>query len=422
VNQLPINQVLCGDCLGVLSTLPEKSIDLVVTSPPYWGLRDYGVGNTQLGLEPHPQMFIDHLVEICREIKRVLKNAGTFWLNLGDTYCGSWGNYGTREGKQREQNVEKFDRKGQPSQTLRVPQSYTEKTGWLQPKQLLGIPWRVAIALQHDGWILRNDIIWHKPNHMPSSVKDRLTSAHEHIFLFAKQRHYHFDLDAIRKPYSASTIQRITQPNVMNQRGGDKQRELRGEGGGNASRSADMVKSIAKKHHSKGKNPGDVWKISTKPFLGAHFATFPPRLIEPIVKAGCPKEVCPSCGHLRIKKWVTTPPEKGYVFKRNIGGRTDGFSSNLGNLSEITARYEFDGFTECKCRDGWEPGVVLDPFCGSGTVGQIARKLGRRFILIDIKPEYCEMAEQRIRGKYVPRPKGTPPLTEIILPPKRRKT
>jgi len=385
-------ELICGDCLEAMQTLPDHSIDFVMFSPPYWGLRDYGLetvriwgngpeckhewteqkssfnkqgGNGKqstnlgtlrgedqksnfcikcgawrgsLGLEPHPQMFVDHLVEICREIRQVLKPSGTFWLNLGDTYCGSWGNYGAREGKQREQNVEKFDRKGQPSKNLRVPQSYTEKSGWLQPKQLLGIPWRVVVALQGDGWILRNDVIWHKPNHMPSSVKDRLTNAYEHVFLFAKNPRYYFDLDAIRKPHKPESLKRDaygypTSPMQgryqipWEKREGTKDQEF---------------------CNPKGKNPSDVWRVSTISFHGAHFATFPPKLINPIVKAGCPKN-----------------------------------------------------------------GIVLDPLAGSGTVGQVARRLGRNFVLIEIKPEYVEIAKQRVRGKYRPPPENVVPLTEI---------
>jgi len=391
---------------------PNDSIDLVVTSPPYWGLRDYGeetvqvwggdhecehewIGETSsfnkqggegkqstnlgtlrdkdqksdfcvkceawrgsLGLEPHPQMFIDHLVEICREIRRVLKPLGTFWLNLGDTYCGSWGNYGARKGKQRLQNVEKFDRRGVTPQDLRVPQSYTEKAGWLQPKQLLGIPWRVAIALQNDSWILRNDIIWYKPNHMPSSVKDRLTNAYEHVFLFVKQRHYYFDLNTIRKPHSPLTLNRLNQ-NLDSQYKESKSNEyyknLPMTGGGSRKEIPKILQHMKENLNPKGKNPGDVWRIPTKPFRGAHFAVFPPKLIEPIVKAGCP-----------------------------------------------------------------EGGIVLDPFAGSGTVGRVARKLRRSFVLIDIKPEYCKMAEQRVRGKYRSSLGGEAPLSEFTFPPKVR--
>ena len=289
MGELPVNKVVIGDCLEVMQGWPPDCVDLVVTSPPYWGLRDYGdetvkvwggdlecehewgeslppaksshknIGFAErsqqnyrggghkpetiaekylpseagkfcvkceawcgsLGLEPHPQLYIDHLVEICREIKRVLKPSGTFWLNLGDTYFGGGGgNYGSG--------------KSITSKKPHIPNFLNRiktDSAWLQPKQKLMIPARVAIALQHEGWILRNDIIWWKPNHMPSSVKDRLTCSYEHVFLLVKARRYYFDLDAIRQPHAASTILRVTQPNVMNQPGGDKQKDIRGVGG-----------------------------------------------------------------------------------------------------------------------------------------------------------------------------------------------
>ena len=555
---LPLNQVVLGDCVEVMAGWPADSIDLVVTSPPYWGLRDYGsetflvwggdpecehewteitkhrsAGGPQvpqsinprnisvvvaqrdnisnfcykcgawrgsLGLEPHPQMFIDHLVEICQEIKRVLKPSGTFWLNLGDTYCGSWGNYGAREGKQRAQNVEKLNRKGQPAQNLRVPQSYTEKSGWLQPKQLLGMPWRVAIALQHDGWVLRNDIIWHKPNHMPSSVKDRLTNAYEHVFLFAKARRYYFDLDAIRKPFSKGTFLRIRQPNIDNQPGGSKTLALRGgkPQSGNASRPIDMAQELSRKiasgeitgknpgdvwkidkpiisnsrkelhgptyrrhqikikggqaiglhplgknpgdvlsgskyleqehphsirvkgghtgdyTHPRGKNPGDLWRIPTHPFPAAHFATFPPTLIEPIIKAGSPRWICSKCGKPRIR--ITEPtPEYAKKLGKSVHNHKDDLKRGMRYDKVYNAEYMTTGWSDCGCGESWNPGVVLDPFCGSGTALRVARRLGRHFIGIDIVPEYVEMAHRRIRGdKYREPPKGVVQLDKIM--------
>ena len=445
-----------------------------------------GAWRGSLGLEPHPQMFIDHFVGICREIKRVLKPTGTFWLNLGDSYYGSGGAGGDyNPGGLRE---------GQP----RYKQSSTARSNWLQPKQKLMIPARVAIALQHDGWLLRSDIIWHKPNAMPSSVKDRLSNDYEHVFLFVKnneaiywvdrftgqltaskpiqyyvhdetgvkrldrpkrdmdngwfnengtakfkyawQGHdYYFDLDAIRQPHSVSTIQRITQPNVMNQPGGDKQRVLRGEGGGNASRSADMVKSLAKKmtkhdiavgrignfsytdplhtkeYHPKGKNPADVWRIPTRPFPGAHFATFPPKLIEPIIKAGSPRWICSKCRKPRER--ITEPtPEYADKLGKSVHDHKDDLKRGMRYDTVLNAEYVTTGWSDCGCGEKWIGGVVLDPFGGSGTVGKVARKLGRRFILIEIIPEYCKMARQRIRGKYKPAPEGVTPFTKDIEP------
>jgi len=482
---LPLNQVIVGDCTEVMRTWPADSIDLVVTSPPYWGLRDYGeetvkiwgglpecehewaeyeadrvTGGTRrppqskwktgpqydtsrlegfcsecgawrgsLGLEPHPQLFIDHLVGICREIKRVLKPTGTFWLNLGDTYASMKGkayNPGGGVTSLPQDAFKELTRDRNPNRMLKPD------GGWLQPKQKLMIPARVAIALQHDGFILRNSICWWKPNAMPSSVKDRLTNAYEHVFMFAKQRRYYFDLDAIRQPHAASTIQRITQPNVMNQLGGDKQRELRGEGGGNASRSADMVKSLArnyekltkhdiavgrignfsytdllhtKEYNPKGKNPADVWRIPTKPFPAAHFATFPPALIEPIVKAGCPRWICSKCGKSRERITEKTGEFQRRWSTKNKEGSPYNKQDSYQNI------YETTGWSDCGCGESFDPGIILDPFCGSGTALRVARRLGRRFIGIDIVPEYVEMARRRIRGdKYREPPAGVTPL------------
>lgn len=419
MKELPLNQVLCGDCREVMKTFPDDCIDLVVTSPPYWGLRDYGTGKDQLGLEDNPQLFINNLAEIALDIKRILKPTGSFWLNLGDTYYAS-GGYGSQ--------YERFS----PNKENPLPYKQNSRTrsNWLKPKQLLGMPWRVAIALQEQGWVLRNCVIWHKPNHMPSSVKDRLTPSYEFFFFFVKARKYYFDLDTIRQPYSKVSIARVTQPNVMNQKGGDKQRQLRGEGGGNASRSADMVKSVAKRHHGSmvglkyienkigspyGKNPGDLWTIPTYPFPAAHFATFPMKLIDPIIKSASPPKVCISCGLPQEKIFESIPPEGGYKFERNVGGRTDGFSSRMGKTEEITAIRTLVGYTDCGCGSGFVPGVVLDPFCGSGTALRVARKLRRSFIGIDIKEEYCEMARRRVKkDRYKEIPENVVPLSVIF--------
>jgi DNA modification methylase len=221
---LTVNLVL-GDCRNVLPTLPAGSVHCCVTSPPYFGLRDYGHEN-QIGLEQTPEAFVQELVEVFREVRRVLRDDGTLWLNLGDSY-----------GK---------------------------------AKQLLGIPWRVAFALQADGWHLRQDIIWHKPNPMPESVRDRCTKAHEYIFLFSKTSNYYFDNDAIKEPadpknHRQSAGVRRTAPGSTAH-------------GGPASGSRCYTT----------KNKRSVWSVTVKPFKGAHFATFPPDLIEPCVLAGCP--------------------------------------------------------------------------------------------------------------------------------------
>jgi len=391
-----------------------------------------GAWRGSLGLEPHPQMYVDSIVEICREIKRVLKPGATFWLNLGDTYYGSGGKGG---------QYEKFmPDKGQPAH---YRQSSKSRSNWLQPKQLLGIPWRVAIALQHDAWILRNDIIWHKPNHMPSSVKDRLTVSYEHVFLFVKQRRYYFDLDAIRQPLSKGTLLRIRQKNIENQPGGPKTLALRGERSSsrNANRPIDIARSLSRKfadveeeltkhelavgrvsgrsyadplhvkgQHSRGKNPGDLWSVPTMPFPAAHFSTFPPSLIEPIVKAGCPRWICSKCGEPRTR--ISEPsPRYAESLGKSVHDHKDDLKRGMRYDQVLDAEYITVGWSDCGCGEGWVGGVVFDPFCGSGTALRVARRLGRRFIGIDIVPEYVEMALRRIRGgKYREPPEGVTPF------------
>ena len=218
-----------GDAIEVLKTIPDQSINTCVTSPPYWGLRDYGIDG-QVGIEETPEEYVAKMVEVFREVKRVLRNDGTLWLNLGDSYagnCSQASNNGRAGfGNPRERLV---NRKGKG----------------LKPKDLVGIPWRVALALQADGWYLRSDIIWHKPNPIPESVKDRPTKAHEYIFLLSKSPRYYYDYEAIKEPVTS--------------------RQLRPT-----------------------RNRRSVWTVPTRPFPEAHFATFPPELIEPCVLAGCP--------------------------------------------------------------------------------------------------------------------------------------
>jgi len=365
--------------------------------------RNCGAWRGQMGLEPHPLLFVSHLFDVCREIKRILKPTGTFWLNMGDTYCGG----GKRKPPQTKWKSN--------LQTLRdPPQADLEMDGrWLQQKQLMGMPERVMISLQEDGWILRNKICWHKVNHMPSSTKDRFTPSYEIIYLFAKRPRYFFDLDPIREPFAHGTMLRISQPNIANQPGGMKTLLLRGEEpeSGNANRPISVARSL---QTTKGKNPGDVWSIPTSPFPDAHFSTFPPRLIEPIVKCAVPEFVCNKCGTPRTKIWKTTPPEGGYKGTRNVGDRKDGYMTRIGTTN-IRATYEFVGWTDCECGEGFSPGLLFDPFAGSGTALRVARGLGRRFLGIELVPEFAEMAMRRVRGKkYKPLPEGVMPLSKTV--------
>ena len=254
-----------GDALSVLKTMPAQSINTCVTSPPYWGLRDYGVDG-QLGLEPTPEEYVANLVEVFREVRRVLRDDGTLWLNLGDTYAGSWGSASHDiNGKARRTGTNR-----------RPPTSYKQKG--LKPKDLVGIPWRVAFALQADGWYLRSDIIWHKPNPMPESVTDRPTKAHEYIFLLSKSQKYYYDADSIKEPSSdlEKSKKRYEKPF-----GGKKAEELL---------KTDQVHTriIGMREFDGKRNKRTVWTVPTQPFPEAHFAVYPPALITPCILAGCP--------------------------------------------------------------------------------------------------------------------------------------
>ena len=255
-------RVLVGDCREQMRTLADGSVQTCITSPPYFGLRDYGMDG-QLGLEPTPSEFVAAMVEVFREVRRVLADDGTLWLNLGDSYAskptGSLGGKIALGG-------------GQSNQAAAL--SRPDKSGFgLAEKQLIGIPWRVAFALQEDGWYLRQDIIWHKPNPMPESVRDRCTKAHEYIFMLSKTPRYYFDADAVKEPVADSTAARLAQPTLHTQVGSSR---VPGKTNGN-------MKAVG---NGETRNKRSVWTVTTKPFKGAHFATYPPELIEPCVLAG----------------------------------------------------------------------------------------------------------------------------------------
>ena len=261
-------QILVGDVRQTLSTLPEKSVQCCVTSPPYFGLRDYGVDG-QIGLEPTPDEFVAQLVAVFREVRRVLRDDGTLWLNLGDTYAA--GGMGAGSGKQLTNRGTSVG--GHMDKPRKAPEG-------LKPKDLIGIPWRVAFALQADGWYLRQDIIWHKPNPMPESVRDRCTKAHEYVFLLSKAERYFYDAEAAREQCSEDMQRRAAKGHT------------RGAGGKiDASRQdADTLRGEHAKviDVSNGRNRRSVWTVATRPYKGAHFATFPPDLIRPCVLAGAP--------------------------------------------------------------------------------------------------------------------------------------
>lgn len=233
--------IIQGDAIAGMQTLPAECVQTCITSPPYWGLRDYGHAD-QLGTEKTPEMYVENMVKAFREVRRILRNDGTVWLNLGDSYA---------------------------------MQTINKAPFGLKSKDIVGIPWRVAFALQADGWYLRQDIIWHKPNPMPESVTDRCTKAHEYIFLLTKNQKYYYDTEAIKEPVTETTLSRLSQKNLPNQIGSTR---VPGKTNGN-------MKAVG---GTEKRNKRSVWTVTTKPFRGAHFATFPKDLIEPCVLAGCP--------------------------------------------------------------------------------------------------------------------------------------
>jgi DNA modification methylase len=355
-----VNKILHGDALERLKELPDECVDCCITSPSYYGLRDYGTGkweggdencdhirsntksansNTghnnvslgsgdainkelcnkcgairidkQIGLENTPEDYVAKLVDVFREVKRVLKPTGTLWLNLGDSYCNAiHGTHTTKQTLAKEVNGTLIDK-------LQL------KHPVLKDKDLMGIPWRVAFALQADGWWLRQDIIWSKKNCMPESVKDRCTSSHEYIFLFAKKAKYYFDSKAIQET---------------------------------------LLPSKENKYADEYRNKRSVWEISVSSLREAHFATFPENLILPMIKSGSSeKGVCPDCG----KPWI-----------------------------RVLDSYSF--IPTCKHNKEPVPSIILDPFFGSGTTGVLARKLGRNFVGIELNRKYITIAENRL--------------------------
>ena len=370
--------------------LADKSVQCVVTSPPYWGLRDYGISN-QLGLEPTPEAYVSNMVAVFREVWRVLRDDGTLWLNLGDSYNGSGGPGSQYDNKSSNSFKGEFKKYDNPNKSC----------NGLKPKDLVGIPWRVAFALQADGWYLRSDIIWHKPNPMPESVTDRPTKAHEYMFLLTKSARYYYDAEAIREESIGGVHGEVFIPNP-----GDKASAggFTSNGKGNTS-----LGSWNSERAASGRNRRTVWTIATAPYSGAHFATFPPALVEPCILAGTSeKGACPKCG----KGWVRVV-EKGEVimptdsrpgrnyqyknvtqddieYKKSKGGIGSAFA--FGSRENITTGWQ----PACTCDAGDPiPCVVLDPFAGSGTVGMVARKYNRVFVGVELSMEYIHLAENR---------------------------
>lgn len=274
---LELNKIYQGHCLEVLETMPSQSVNTVVTSPPYWGLRDYGVDG-QIGLEGTLNDYVTNLVKVFREVKRILKDDGTLWLNLGDAYAGS--GRGRNANGKANPGSNHFESNGQLEGIVKL----SKDVDGLKPKDLIGLPWRVAFALQADGWYLRQDIIWNKPNAMPESVTDRPTKSHEYLFLLSKNQKYFYDNESIKEPAIYGTL------DVRGSEGafGPSQkakREDKPRGSFEGKYGNEAFRAIRDK-----RNKRSVWTVSTKPLKEAHFATFPEDLIEPCILAGCPAD------------------------------------------------------------------------------------------------------------------------------------
>jgi DNA modification methylase len=381
-------QIIHADVIDGLAQIPDQAVQCVVTSPPYWGLRDYGVEG-QIGLEKTPEEFITKMVEVFREVRRVLRDDGTVWLNLGDAYTadgrGQSSTMGPKSGTFHGQ-IKQFH-----------PLTPFKLNHGLKQKDLIGMPWRVAFALQADGWYLRSDIIWSKPNPMPESVTDRPTKSHEYIFLLTKKPRYFYDADAVREPQLEATFKRAEYAAGKVIKKSDSNDFKIGGAGNKQGGFNSYLFDKGLKPDPRGRNRRTVWEIATQPFPGSHFATFPEALVEPCIKAGTSEGGCCSvCG----APWVRVV-EKDVPEKRGSEHRSDGYL----NPSRI-ARFKNDENPKintigwkpsCSCNADAVPCIVLDPFGGSGTVGKVARDLNRKAILIELNAEYIKIAKERLR-------------------------
>jgi DNA modification methylase len=383
-------RVFLGDCVETLRQLPEKSVHCVVTSPPYYGLRDYGVPG-QIGLEDTLPEYLSRIVEVFTEVHRVLRDDGVLWLNLGDSYAGSWGAQSRGESPLEggstlaTRQISVAPQRGTKTGSLK-------RTPGIKRKDLMGVPWRVAFALQDAGWYLRSEVIWHKPNPTTESACDRPSRSHETLFLLSKEPTYYYDAYAVREPavYGGATVKSPaswdTEPGTHGtiHRFGRAQRKV-----------TDYVQSDTRAQRT-------VWTIPTQPFAGGHFAAYPEDLVRPCILSGSSAHGCCSvCGN----------PAKRLVDKKRVATRT-------GDTTKATGKRFTDGNRDpgrhisiqssqgweptCKCKSEVVPCTVLDPFSGAGTTGLVSLKSWRNYIGIELNEQYVRLSRDRLDAELPP--------------------
>jgi len=393
-----VGKVIQGDCLSVMKEIPDESIDMCITSPPYWALRDYGIDG-QLGLE---LTFIEYITKLCGifdEVKRVLKKTGSCWVNLGDAYSSHGGGpekVGGIEGKRAREN--KDNRLYPNTNKLGLLKGRFDKNKYggksgihcgrgrgaeVPEKCLCLIPQRFCIEMVNRGWLLRNTIIWHKRNCMPSSVTDRFTVDFEYLFFFVKSKKYYFEQQF--EDIKQQSIERLKRnhftnydPNYSNH----QPRKLhKGEKLTN-----EEAENIT------GRNKRCVWTINTQPFKEAHYATFPEELCITPIKSGCPEFICDKCGEAR------EPIYKSQFKQHSIGATSGQYwkARNFKGDNTVINSSIKTGYTDCGCNAGFHSGIVLDIFAGACTSCLVANKLGRDFIGIELNPSYVEMGKKRL--------------------------
>ena len=372
-------RILVGDVIDGLRSLPDAIVHCCVTSPPYWGLRDYGVDG-QIGLESSPDAYVSKMVEVFREVRRVLRDDGTLWLNIGDSYnaAGRTG-HGTRVGY--KQSTNRASNTGADNCRPNVE--------GLKPKDLCMIPWRVALALQADGWYLRSVIVWAKKSPMPESVTDRPTSSWEPIFLLAKSERYYYDAEAVKEQIADTNSQRATSHYNTSER--------YGAGNGGNSGLDKLAERMRKGLHGT-RNQRNVWHLGPEPYAEAHFATFPTEIPRRAIKAGTSeKGCCPKCGapwsRVVARQQIKRDRPNDYTKRTGEDGTGNSCANSVAGVESRTIGWE----ATCGCNAGQPvPCVVLDPFLGSGTTIAVARQLGRHGVGIELNPAYADMARVRI--------------------------